>query len=293
MKLFKKVSKYNKTPFFINKQWSFISSSASSYGIQISKGQLITGSFERNDDGDIINEISNSDGTFYRTIYSFVNKKYYSDEYSNLDSCSIHDECWYIGIPNRLFDIKIRPDTFWLEYDTGSGNLCNIRDISGSGVLVDYNNNNEYVGNIFYDEGDIIITNTGSYQTEFSSTASFSCSFKGSKLLYENIINCEVNTNEFNWSLNSSLCSGSADAIQEVFAGSRDTSYGFVSVIKYSSGSYSGSSIYETKDWSPYITTIGLYNDDTELLAIAKYSHPIKKSKHFPVTYVVSFDTDL
>lgn len=41
----------------------------------------------------------------------------------------------------------------------------------------------------------------------------------------------------------------------------------------------------------PYITTIGLYNADNELLAVAKVSNPIQRTDYTTQTFVVKFDT--
>ena len=43
-------------------------------------------------------------------------------------------------------------------------------------------------------------------------------------------------------------------------------------------------------DWDPYITTIGLYNDKSELLAIGKLGRPIRKVEHYDQTFIVRFD---
>ena len=44
-------------------------------------------------------------------------------------------------------------------------------------------------------------------------------------------------------------------------------------------------------EWSPYITTIGLYDEYARLLAVGKLSRPIKKSHDYDTTFVVRFDT--
>jgi hypothetical protein len=41
----------------------------------------------------------------------------------------------------------------------------------------------------------------------------------------------------------------------------------------------------------PYITTIGLYNPDNELVAVAKVSNPIQRTDYSVQTFVVKFDT--
>jgi hypothetical protein len=44
-------------------------------------------------------------------------------------------------------------------------------------------------------------------------------------------------------------------------------------------------------DWSPYITTMGLYDNDYNLVAIAKFTKPIKKPTDIPLTFVVRWDS--
>ena len=45
-------------------------------------------------------------------------------------------------------------------------------------------------------------------------------------------------------------------------------------------------------DFSTYVTTIGLYNDENELLAIGKTAKPIKNDRELSLTFVVRFDTN-
>jgi hypothetical protein len=42
---------------------------------------------------------------------------------------------------------------------------------------------------------------------------------------------------------------------------------------------------------APFITTIGLYNDDFELVAVAKLPQPIKSMPDVPINFIVRFDT--
>jgi len=41
----------------------------------------------------------------------------------------------------------------------------------------------------------------------------------------------------------------------------------------------------------PYVTSIGLYNQDHELVAVAKLSNPIQRTDYSTQTFVVKFDT--
>jgi hypothetical protein len=42
---------------------------------------------------------------------------------------------------------------------------------------------------------------------------------------------------------------------------------------------------------APYITSIGLYNDTGELLAVGKLGNPIKNLIDYPMNIIVRFDT--
>ena len=42
--------------------------------------------------------------------------------------------------------------------------------------------------------------------------------------------------------------------------------------------------------FSPYVTSIGLYNDANELIAMAKTNRPIQKTQNSDMTFVVKLD---
>lgn len=88
-------------------------------------------------------------------------------------------------------------------------------------------------------------------------------SFKNNYTIYELEIRCVVGENEFNYSQNPTLQTGSFGDLKE-----------FV----------------KDEDFTPYITTIGLYNEANELLAVAKLGQPIKKTKNTDTTFIIKFD---
>jgi len=94
----------------------------------------------------------------------------------------------------------------------------------------------------------------------------FKLSFKNEHIVYENEVRCIVRESEYNLSYNPSLVDGT-----------------------YISGSLrsfaTGSNFY------PYATAVGLYNDDNELLAVAKFGKPIMMSPDTDMTFVVKYDT--
>ena len=42
---------------------------------------------------------------------------------------------------------------------------------------------------------------------------------------------------------------------------------------------------------APYITTIGLYDDELNMVAVAKLPRPIKSLPDYPLNFIVRFDT--
>ena len=97
--------------------------------------------------------------------------------------------------------------------------------------------------------------------------------WSSSVILYEHQYKCVVRENEFGYSLNPSVLSGSQS--QQVLPGTNNVYKDFAT------GSY----------FSPYITTVGLYDDDQNLLAIGKLSVPTKVPMNADLEIQVAFDS--
>lgn len=193
-----------------------------------------------------------------------------------------------ISIPVRLFGDYIQPYSFILSNDTGSlvddgdGNI-----FYSSSIL---NINSSLVGNIFYPHGIIILTGNpnlivGSssfygfaiYGTSsYGATSTFddelfalitdsniNISFSSSYKIYETQYKCTIRESEFNATLNPSTLSGS-DGIP----------FGYVTE------SY----------FNPYITTVGLYDEQQNLLAIGKLAQPLPSSPTTDTTILINID---
>jgi hypothetical protein len=170
-----------------------------------------------------------------------------------------------ITIPRDLFGDYINPNTFYFSLESVSdpGNFDIIVD-NGEGLIL---TGSQTVGVINYSHGTIIITNTNvlSSISEFFTTATnVTCSFQSSRTIYETQYKCTIRPDEFNFSLNPSLISGSTDG----------TVYDFVT------GSY----------FSPYVTTVGFYNEAQELLMVAKLGQPLPTSDTTDTTILVNLD---
>ena len=96
-------------------------------------------------------------------------------------------------------------------------------------------------------------------------SSSVAISFQNEHRIYENEIRCIIKESEYNLSYNPTLISGS-----------------------YASGSLQNFAT--ASSFSPYVTAIGLYNDDNELLMVAKLGKPIMISPDTDMTFIVKYD---
>ena len=210
-----------------------------------------------------------------------------------------------ISIPSKLWGKNIEPQSFYFEYnntndaeryevkDDGNGNL---RYTTFDGIIGQYN---QFCGNIIYEHGIAIITpvsesdptTTNTFPSIIAQAGAyvlvgqdgyinydyylnyFTVGWSSSVTLYEHQYKCVVRENEFGYSLNPSLLSGSQ--LTQPLPG---TNYVYKD---FATGSY----------FSPYITTIGLYDDNQNLLAIGKLSSPTKVPMKADLEIQVSFDS--
>lgn len=114
---------------------------------------------------------------------------------------------------------------------------------------------------------------------------------KNNTVVYENFIKCTIKDYEFNLSYNPTLLSGSQGLLVPYSASiggdivyiNNESNYGILK--DFVTGSISGSY------FSPYVTTVGLYNDAGDLLAVAKMSAPVPLSSNTDMTFLVKYDT--
>jgi hypothetical protein len=185
-----------------------------------------------------------------------------------------------ISIPVGMYGNYIQPNSFYISSSTG------LLTDDGEGNLL---YNGTICGNIFYGQGLAVITTfsssgAGTFGVYGSGSYGFStygysdseildsfivsnyvtCSFSSSFTIYETQYKCTLRENEFNFSLNPSITSGSTDG----------TPYGFVTE------SY----------FSPYVTTVGLYDEEQNLLAVGKLAQPLPTSPTTDTTILINID---
>tara|TARA_R100000734_G_C3300599_1_gene91292 strand:+ start:66 stop:1136 length:1071 start_codon:yes stop_codon:yes gene_type:complete len=231
----------------------------------------------------------------------------------------LHNTANVISIPQQLYGQRIKPEslrivdnstssTFILK-DDGYGNVYDVAYSSSFAKRTpDINNSGSLVGNIFYDDGLVVITDTGSYSSVGTGTGAngYSVKFDSSQVIYEREFTCHVLENEFTHTTNKSLKVGYSSSFdvptltKTLFTNTIYDKYPY-EVFGYATNSYdpngytAGTELIGEathSDFNTYITTIGLYNDEGDLLAIGKPSKPIKNEKEMDLTFIVRFDTN-
>jgi len=158
---------------------------------------------------------------------------------------------------------------------TGLTSLANRHYLSGS--LYQTN----VAGNVFYRNSEFVISspmpkyNTGS--GAFNNT--FDISYKGTHTIYENEVLVRVPKDQLNISVNPTA----------TFTPASDK----ILTQEEQSNSLPGShrkTMFTSGIVNPYITTIGLYNDKGQLVAISKLAQPIQKRDDIDMNFIVRWD---
>ena len=231
----------------------------------------------------------------------------------------LKDTATLISVPQKFYGEYIQPGSVTVTDDSTSstfvlkddsyGNLYDVAYSSSYANRVpDSNYSGSLVGNIFYNDGVIIITETGSYSSVATSngTDGFTLKFNSSQTIYEREYVCVVGESEFQHTTNKSLKVGRSGSftmgsfVTSSLRGTRHDRFPY-NLVGYSTGSINvngyniGTELIGEathSDFATYVTEIGLYDDNNELLAVGKLAKPIKNDKELALTFVVRFDTN-
>ena len=196
------------------------------------------------------------------------------------------------------------------DVETGIMVVDNIPFLQGAAAT-------DKIGNVFYTQGLIVITRA----VNDLLNANWDLSYKSTQTIYEHEYLLIVNQDEFNVSQNPSAIV-EVGKVSEYVTGTDGKVYKTVTnagtkYIRKKSTLENGNSLdyrytssvsssthfagFEHYDLSgsidttgsflaPFITTIGLYDDDMDLVAVAKLPQPIKSEPDIPVNFIVRFD---
>lgn len=237
----------------------------------------------------------NTDGTVTGSAYS---TNYFNYAQTTLEEKKYIDsfpggKVGAISIPTKLFGDYIQPNSFEYSIPASASFAQTTITDDGEGRLL---HSGRIVGNINYSHGVAAITRTSSlglnpttfplYATAEFDSASYAlpdeldgtfddwiryvvtssevtCSFSSSYTIYETQYKITVAESDFNYSLNPTAYSSASQDVLGTLTGS---------------------------EFSPYITTVGLYSDNHELLAVGKLAKPLPTSKTTDTTILINFD---
>jgi hypothetical protein len=144
-------------------------------------------------------------------------------------------------------------------------------------------------GNVFYRNGQIVVSSPiprYNYSSAFlGSNATWTVTYRGVHRIYENEVLVRVPAGQFNYTLNPTATyrPGTAQATNDcnttVNGAQSNNGPGDVYLDTFVSGTV-----------GPYITTIGLYNDKAELVAIGKLANPVTKLDDVDMNFIVRWD---
>ena len=239
----------------------------------------------------------------------------FTDVASNVYSGSLH------SAPYPGFDAL--DGTFDVIYNGTNYSLVIVSFNMNTGVMIVENipflegaAGSDRIGNVFYTQGLIVLTREAADLLN----ADWEVSFKSTKTIYEHEYLLIANDDEFNISQNptavvevgkeTEFITGSDGKVYNVtttpgvkyikklltFENGETLDYRYSGSIGTTKAGFehyelSGSMDTTGSFLAPFITTIGLYDDNCDLVAVAKLPQPIKSMPDLTVNFIVRFDT--
>lgn len=250
-------------------------------------------------------------GVLVSLIDNETNEFNFSDTAGNAYSASLNSIDAELG--SISFDLNSTTYNLTLvSFDNNTGIM-----VLDNAPFLPASNPATYIGNIFYDKGLIVITNSPG--TRIATT--WEIEYKSTITIYENEYLLVVGEDEFNVSTNPSAIIETGSVVENFvdsygvtrrvtpYPGAKyvrknitldngsTLQFGYQSKVNasiyggFGDGYYSQSIDMTGSYLTPFITTIGLYDDNNDLVAVAKLPKPVKSEIDIPLNFIVRFDT--
>jgi hypothetical protein len=265
-----------------------------------------------------------SNGIDKRVFYASIKSQFYRNpetssvmtevglrkSYASKDERVLESNLAVLPIPQKYYGDGIKIGTVVLEDET----LGRTYTDDGYSNLIDSGSNIK--GNIFYDRGLVVVTKdivSGSVLSQFT------LNYRSTKTIFENEVFLSVLENEYNYSQNPSAVIEDGGKRSQIRVTNPWDPSGktFVSASIWESGiryirnkkrpftsSFNPTKFGSFDDYmenntndrtgsfiAPFITTIGLYDNELNMVAVAKLPVPIKSLPDYPVNFIIRFDT--
>jgi len=242
-------------------------------------------------------------------------------------SRSLHLSSSVFSITRDVIGEKIKPGTIKLT-DASNGKTIDIRD-DEDGNLYDFNFSSSFaahksssfdmsqgidaegsgsvIGNAFYSDGILVVNQKGTYKDVGFGTG-FTLRYQSTHKITEYEYVLRAPAGEFNMTSNISVTKGRAGNIKvpQTSSDATDTDRSWIynlfpphqSPGNYGTGSFQSQYIPATQSideitgssWYPYVSQMGIYDIEGDLIAVAKPGQPVQLSSTLSTTFVVRFD---
>lgn len=264
-----------------------------------------------------LGHFNESTGIYSYPLFSLLNRAFYSSqslvEYGTssieVTKFTPSQSLYVFNIANQSVGDGVRPGSFSIRV-SGSSPILD----DGYGRLY-VNNTGSVVGNIFYKHGIAVVKNNTVAPSQSISTnglrlapfLSVDVNYTGSFTITEHTVICKIRPTEFNASIfNNTIGYYKVVTGSYVSASQTITYNNYVPnisssavaqryVVTNGTGSLIPgepiSELFDSGSLTPYVTTIGLYDKNLNLLAIGKLANPVPRTKNVDQTFIVKFDT--
>ena len=312
----------NITPFKAYKEFTVtnVDSGSGVYGFRAISSSAY------NFDPDTATKTTFDSASFYHIpTWFMINQMYYRDTQNNYNNFGQNNGKQYrllqpsasiISVSKDLYGERIKPTSVTLTDDSGASTLT-IKD-DGKGNLYDnafsssfaqfasggfadsdiVKSTGSFVGNVFYEQGVLVFTNTGSRFVNIGTgtgTDGYSLKYKAQVTIREHSYTCVIGENELNSTNNISVTKERSGSISvsgseswKLFPPGHATAKSGSYKFKYDATNTYNNFVTHS-EFRPYITKVGLYNDFNELIAIGQLSHPIKNDNDLSLAINVRF----
>jgi hypothetical protein len=241
--------------------------------------------------------VSNENGVAEHLIHSSVKHLFY--DYGTFFSGSVPVTSSLSGLSEDIFVVSVGQDFYGERIKPGSFELSldflptSVLDDGVGNLYVSQSGTGSYIGNIFYGDGIAVITHdisspdavVGVDGIKIIDGTEVFVNYESEVKIIRHEINVRLRSQDFNFSWfnpsvrNTLTAAGEfAEELQEL------------NIPQVDENEWTIQSLIQQGVIKPYVTTIGLYTDKYELVAVAKLSTPIQRTFDSDQIFIVRFD---
>ena len=239
-------------------------------------------------------------GVFEHILYRSINQIFYNRPQFVISGSvvtstrlyEVPDDVFVLSLGQNLYGEQITPGTFVASIHPSSASISD----DGVGTLYVRDGNQSYVvGDIFYSQGIAVFTHNVAANTtsitadgvKIVSGSALNLSYDSSMTFEQHEITVALQPQEFTFSPFNPTVLRPQD-----ITGAATQSFLDEGIVPTNDNQWQTYNLMRAGIIKPYVTTIGLYNDQYQLLAVAKLSTPIQRTFTTNQIFIIRFDTE-